>query len=227
MVHRMFLECLDNGGNKGCDIADAIDETFEMTKGFSVVVDTINQAHELWTSDQAKASRVSALHKLDLGTYKLDDTISDFTGLVEFSPQEYAAIKRTFKGEKIYNAPPVDFLDKSWQLMLSIVHGKIRKIAALIALSNQGTVVKVPVQSKLSNGQHSPDIGDDRAATSFATQALQYCTERLGPPSVRKTGFFVWDTKDGNVVMQTTAGADGFLIAIFLTPASVRQLELL
>lgn len=101
--------------------------------------------------------------------------------------------------------------------MLSIVQGKIRKIAALIGLSNQGTVFKVPVQSKLSNGQGSRDLGHEQVATPFAMQALQYCKERLGSPSEQKTGLFVWDTKDGNVVMQTTAAADGFLIAIFLT----------
>ena len=149
-------------------------------------------------------SRVSVLHRFDFGRYKLDDTIGDFSGLVEFSTQEYADIKRTFKGERIYNAPPVEFLGRSWQLILSIVQGKVRKIAVLSFLPN-----------------------NEQVATTVAAQALQYCKERLGAPAEQKTGFFVWDTKDGNVVMQTRAAVDGFLINIFLTSASVQQLEIL
>lgn len=160
-----------------------------------------SQAHKPWTSDEAKATRASVLHKFDLGAYKLNDTISDFTGLVEFSPLEYEAIKRKFKGEKNYNAPPVNFLGRSWRLMLSTVHGKIRKIAALTTLPNE------------------------QAATPVAMQAHQYCKERLGSPSEQTTGLVIWDTKDGNVVMQTTEGVDEFGIAIVLTSASVRQLE--
>jgi hypothetical protein len=58
-------------------------------------------------------------------------------------------------------------------------------------------------------------------------EALQYCNERLGSLSEQTSGFFVWDTNDGNVVLQTTESPDAFLVAMFLTSASIRQLELL
>jgi hypothetical protein len=114
-VHGVFLEHLDLCGNKGYDLDKALDEVFATATDQGAIVGSINKAHELWTSDEAKTTRASVLHKFDLDAYKLDDTISDFTGLVEFSLLEYEAIKRTFKGEKIYNAPPVNFLGRPWK----------------------------------------------------------------------------------------------------------------
>ena len=110
---------------------------------------------------------------------------------------------RFFKGEKNYNAPSVNFLGRPWQLMLSTVHGQICKIAINISL------------------------GNNLEANTIALEALQYCKERLGSPTEQKTGLFVWDTKDGNVVLQTTEGAEGFLIAVYLTSSAIRKFELL
>jgi predicted Zn-dependent protease with MMP-like domain len=146
---------------------------------------------------------VSVLNNFDFGKFKLDEKLDDLTGLVEFSPAKYAVMVRRFKGEKNYDAPPVNFLGRPWQSMISTVHGQICKVAIDICLSNE------------------------REATPIATEALQYCKERLGSPTEQKTGLFVWDTKDGNVVLQTTEGAEGFLIAIYLTSSAIRKFELL
>ena len=127
----------------------------------------------------------SVLNNFDFGKFKLDEKLDDLTGLVEFSPEKYAIMIRRFKGEKNYDAPPINFLGRPWQLMLSTVHGRICKVAIDICLSNE------------------------REATPIATEALQYCKERLGSPTEQKTGLFVWDTKDGNVVLQTTEGGGG------------------
>ena len=145
----------------------------------------------------------SVLNNFDFGKFQLDEKLDDLTGLVEFSPEKYAIMIRRFKGEKNYDAPPINFLGRPWQLMLSTVHGQICKVAIDICLSNE------------------------REATPIATEALQYCKERLGSPTEQKTGLFVWDTKDGNVVLQTTEGAEGFLIAIYLTSSAIRKFELL
>jgi hypothetical protein len=72
----------------------------------------------------------SRLNKLfDFGKYKLDQKITDFTGLKEFSFLKSIMIKRNFKGQKNYDAPSVIFLGRSWELMLGTVHGQIFKIA--------------------------------------------------------------------------------------------------
>ncbi len=146
---------------------------------------------------------ISILNSFDFGKFKLDEKLDDLTGLVEFSPEKYALMIRRFKGEKNYEASPINFFGRPWQLMLSTVHGQICKIAVNISLSNE------------------------LEATPIATEALQFCKERLGSPTEQKTGLFVWDTKDGNVVLQTTEGAEGFLIAIYLTSSAIPKFELL
>ena len=154
-------------------------------------------------SREESTQDVSVLNNFAFGKFKLDEKVDDLTELVEFSPAKYAIMIRRFKGEQNYDAPPINFLGRPWQLMLSTVHGQICKIAVNISLSNE------------------------REANPIATEALQYCKERLGSPSEQQTGLFIWDTKDGNVVLHTAEGAEGFLIAIYLTSRAIREFELL
>lgn len=134
-----------------------------------------------------------------IGKYKLDAPIEGLTGLVEFSPAEYAAMGRQFEGEKSYNAPPVTFLGRSWQLMLGSVNGRIYKIAVYLTPKTK------------------------QEANPAAMETLRYCTEKLGRPASQETGLFTWDTSDGNVVLQTAVTAEGLAINLFLTSRAVRS----
>jgi len=129
--------------------------------------------------------------------------VSLVAGLVEFSPTKYAIMVRRFKGEKNYDAPSVIFLGRPWQLMVSTVHGQICKIA-----------INIPLGNRFEAG-------------TIATEAFQYCKDRLGSPSEQKNDLFIWDTKDGNAVFHTAGGPDGYLIAINLTSRAIGEFELL
>jgi|ERR1035438_1344218 hypothetical protein len=100
---------------------------------------------------------------------------------------------RQFEAETDYNAPPVTFLGRQWNLMLGTVHSKIYKIAPYLEVKTK------------------PE------ANPIAMETLRYCMEQLGKPSSQKTGLFIWDTIDGNVVFQTGECADGFAINLFIT----------
>lgn len=136
-----------------------------------------------------------------VGQYKLDATVEGVNGLTEFSASEYAAMGRQFEGEKNFNAPPVTFLGRQWKLQLGTVHGKIYKIAPYLL------------------------VRDKKEANSVATDALRYCTEKLGKPSEEKTGLFVWDTSDGNVILQTADTVEGFDINLYITSKAVRSFK--
>ena len=138
-----------------------------------------------------------------VGIYKLDAPITGLTGLVEFSPSEYATMGRVFEGERNFNAPRVDFLGKQWKVMLQTVNGQICKIAPFLLLASK------------------------QEANPIAMETLNYCTQKLGKPSEQRTGFFVWDTTDGNVILQTDWITDGWSIAFFLTSKSVSNFKLL
>ncbi len=138
-----------------------------------------------------------------VGRYRLGDPIGDLTGLVEFSVEEYATMGRQFKEERSYNANKVPFLDRHWQVMIQTVNGYISKIAPRIELAST------------------------REANPIAMDALQFCMVQLGEPTKKKTGFFVWDTTDGNVIFQTGETVEGALVALFLTSNSVQKFEML
>jgi len=136
-----------------------------------------------------------------VGIYKLNDSIDALTGLVEFSPAEYETMRRQFVGEENYNAPPVIFLGRTWKLMLQTANGQICKIAPYIVVTAK------------------------QEATQLAMETLQFCNEQLGKSAEQQTGLFVWDTTDGNVVLQTGETDKGFCVSLFLTSLSIRDFK--
>src|SRR5262249_10296517 len=122
-------------------------------------------------------------------------------GLVEFSPSEYSTMGSFFQGEQNFNAPPVNFLGRQWKVMLQTVNGQICKIAPYLLLT------------------------DKQEANVIAMETLNYCFGKLGKPAEQQTGLFIWDTTDGNVVLQTGEIADGLAISLFLTSRAIRNFK--
>ena len=146
-------------------------------------------------------AKAAAHASFPVGKYRLDGSIDGLAGLVEFSDTEYATMGCEFEGERNYNAPPVNFLGRQWNLMLGTVRGKIYKIAPYLELKTK------------------------QEANPIAMETLLYCTELLGTPSSQKTGPFIWDTTDGNVILSTADCADGLAINLFITSRATRNFK--
>lgn len=149
----------------------------------------------------AMASDPSKPPGFAIGPYKLDMSILGLKGLVELTPKQYDIFPKTFKGEKIYNAPNVTFLGFSWNMMLGVVEGKIYKINPYL------------------------EIHDKKQANETAMKTLMHCKSKLGEPAQHQTGLFIWDTKDGNVVLQTAETSEGFAVNLFSTSLAVRSFK--
>lgn len=139
-------------------------------------------------------------HSFPIGNYKLDAVV-DVTSLTEFSAFEYTVMGRQFEEEKNYNAPPATFLNREWKLQLGTVNGKIYKIAPFLECENR------------------------KDADLAMNDTLNYCKERMGKPSEEKSGLVVWDTADGNVVLQPLDAAGLLGVALFLTSNAVRNFK--
>ena len=87
--------------------------------------------------------------------------------------------------------------------MLGTVHGKVYKIAPYLELENK------------------------QEANSIAMETLQHCTEQLGQPFFAEDRPIIWDTNDGNVVLQTAETSEGLAINLFITSRAVRNFKLL
>jgi hypothetical protein len=127
--------------------------------------------------------------------------VFDAAGLTEFSEGEYQAMGRQFKNERKFHAPKVTFLGGPWSLLLGTVDGNIYKIAPYLEFQTK------------------------QEANPAAMEALQYCTSQLGKPSSQKTGMFIWDTLDGNVILQTADTAEGLTVNLFITSKNVTHFE--
>ena len=173
---------------------------FNIAVGAPLIVFAISSLL-LVTKSAAQNGTSSASHIFPVGEYKLDSQVPNLPNLKEFSRTEYSVLGRPFEGETDYDAPPVIFLDHSWQLQLGTVKGKIYKIAPYLQFT------------------------DKRDANAVAMKTLTYCTGALGKQTEERTSFFVWDAVDGNVILQTGETSEGFFVNLFLTSMSVKSFK--
>jgi len=150
-------------------------------------------SHDAVASDPTKPSSFA------IGPYNLDMPLKDIKGLKEISSDEYDIFQKKFEREKIYKAPSINFLALTWDIMLGVVEGRIYKISS-------GYTTK-----------------DKNQANEAAMKALTYCKSKLGEPSEQQTGLFIWNTKDGNVILQTAATSEGFAVFLFSTSRRVKE----
>jgi len=139
-----------------------------------------------------------------IGPYKLDMSIVSLKGLAEISPAEYKVLPKTFKGEKIFKAPDVSFWGFSWDVRLGVVNGKIYKISPSLMLQGKKGEEELAIKEKI----------------------LSYCKAKLGQPAEQSGLSIIWDTSDGNVVLQGLQTPFGFVINLFLTSSAVKGYEL-
>jgi hypothetical protein len=135
-----------------------------------------------------------------IADYALNMTLRCAPFIRELSRVEYQALGAIhFVGGKIYHAPDVQFVGRWWTVTLGACNGKLYKIALCLVV-------------------------DDKAeAIDAVLAALAFCSEQLGRPAEQQTGSWIWDTADGNVVLQTVAGLDKFAVNLVLTGSSVRD----
>jgi len=133
--------------------------------------------------------------------YALNMMLREALPLQELSSAEYDVMSRQFVGEKIYHACPVEFLGRTWDLTLGAVSGTVYKIALFLEVWNK------------------------TEADEAAVGALTFCCEQLGKPAEQRIGLFVWDTTDGNVILQTVEAQGEFAVNLFLTSRSVREFQ--
>lgn len=143
-------------------------------------------------------SRQSLPSAFGIGDYWIDTPVPASHELVELTAQEYKFFARKFKNEKTYKATPAMFLGRSWKIMLGTVDGRVWKIAAFVELDNMAEAKR---------------LSDD---------VMKYCISQLGKPTEeQRSGLTIWDTKDGNIVLQTASVMGSAAINLFVTSSSV------
>jgi len=133
-----------------------------------------------------------------IGQYVIDTKIDGLQGLAPLSAAELVALNTAvqFQDEQIWHAPDADFMGLKWDTILGTVGGAIYKIAI------QWTGPRHHV------GKTYRDI-------------LIYCTKYYGKS---KKGM-LWDTSDGNIVVDSTNIGDKGVLNVFVTTRRVRQFK--
>jgi len=135
-----------------------------------------------------------------IGEYYIGQDIKTVRGLVEFTPQEYAALwsfqgRVGLPGEKVFNAPKLTFNGRLWYLTVGALNGLIYKLAL----------------------QH---ITSDRAeARSIFEETLKFLKSQMGAPAeqTKTPKRHRWDSTDGNVVLAEQEASGFFSINFIVT----------
>ena len=148
------------------------------------------------SAQSGKSPTISA--SLPIGKYRLDMSIEGLTGLTEFSQSEYATFGREFEGEKDYNGPALDFLNRRWKVALGTVRGRVFKIALYFDTDSKATAVDT------------------------STDVMQLCQQHFGKAPEQHDTVFIWHASDGNVVVQFGKTMGTYQLNLFETSKTVK-----
>ncbi len=140
-----------------------------------------------------------------IGEYHLGQDIKTVRGLVEFTPEEYAALWSFqggvgLPGEQVFNAPKVTFNRHLWDLVVGTLNGRIYKLALQY-------------------------ISSDRAeARSIFEETLKFVKSQMGAPAeqTKTPKRYLWDSTDGNVVLAEREAMASWCINLLLTSRAVK-----
>jgi hypothetical protein len=164
----------------------------------SVTVVCANRPRQKAKNEKAN---ITTSASLPIDKYKLDMSIQGLSGLTEFSDTEYAIFGRHFDSEINFHAPEIKFINRQWKVDLGTVRGMVYKIALYFESDNKDTV------------------------TNVSADLMLYCQQLLGKPSQQNDLIYIWDTSDGNVVMQLGKVESTYMINLFETSRSVKSFK--
>ncbi len=141
-----------------------------------------------------------------ISTYSLKQPLDETENLVEFSEEEYAqfalsGVNRTLRDERFYNAPDIDFLEGTWNLVIGTSDNIIYKVSA-------------------------QNFVDDKSLPhEIFKKTLEEIEKTMGkntehPFLSRK---YIWDDNEGNVLLNQVNKMGFNAINFILTSSIIRE----
>jgi hypothetical protein len=137
-----------------------------------------------------------------VGGYTLNSPVRECAEIVELNEKEYRVIEKKFENEAIYKAPPIDFLEQNWGMLIGTVAGKIYKLHLNSTFS---TVEEAFRCNALTCHSFETRLGE-ATDKSFENHSISH----------------VWDTHYGNVHLGYISSRDTYNINISATSKMVR-----
>jgi hypothetical protein len=69
--------------------------------------------------------------------YEIESLVESLPDLHEFSTSEYSLLPKSFAHERIYNASPMLFAGKQWDVVVGAISGRIYKLAPCISMFSE------------------------------------------------------------------------------------------
>lgn len=137
-----------------------------------------------------------------IGGHTLNSPIRESSEIEELSDKEYLVIEKKFEKEAIYKAPPMEFLEQKWGMLIGTVAGKIYK---LHLNSTFLTVEEAFRCNALTCHSFETRLGE-ATDKSFENHSINH----------------IWDTHYGNIHLGYISSRDTYNINISATSNMVR-----
>lgn len=142
-----------------------------------------------------------------VGIYTLNEEVVTAIGLKEYSNEEYllaerVGMKRILADEKFFNGITVDFAFLTWD---STVIG-----------STKGKIYKISLQFNSKNS---------KLAKAVLHTTLAFVNKQIGKYNEHPflSSKYIWDTKEGNVILYNVKSFDIHSVNIFFTSSIIRN----
>ena len=135
-----------------------------------------------------------------IGAYRLDMMARATSRFVELSQAEKQALNLVveFKNERVFHAPPADYGGFKWDVVLGAVDDRVYKISSVLFLQTRAT--RDAAWRKIEGLLRAP----------------------LGSPASSTPAVLIWDTEDGNVVLNRADAGDAYALVLTLTSSAVK-----
>jgi len=141
-----------------------------------------------------------------IGGYYLNMPIKEMFDLRDLTLEEYrmfesVGIKRIFRDEKIYHGKDINFMGAVWNTIIGATEGRVYKIS----LQNTNA--------------------DKSESDQIFKSAYEYLFKEMGKyseynPSTKR---YIWDTPEGNVILDQAFNVGEYCIQLFLTSSLIKQ----
>lgn len=141
-----------------------------------------------------------------ISNYYLKQPIGEIDDLVEFSDEEYTnftmvGVLRTLRDEKFYNAPDIEFLGATWNLVIGTTDNIIYKLSAQNFINDK----------TLSNEIFNKTLKELEKVMGKSTEH----------PFLSKK--YIWDDKEGNVLLNQVSKMGYMGVNFILTSSIIRE----
>jgi hypothetical protein len=154
----------------------------------------------------AQSNRMENKMITTVGSYFLEQKVTDAVGLTEFTSEEYTTadlvgMPRVLEDEKMFHGSNTSFASWDWDTMIG---------------TTKGVIYKIVLQSFCANKEQ---------AKSVLNMVKEFISRKIGKYNEHAlmSDKYIWDRPEGNIILYRMSKFDIYSINVFFTSSCIKE----